>query len=108
MQTIHHDKTTAWFGLLHDKSHGIASRLGSLLGGEGAGTPHSISQPTTHWDLLCNKYGDVFETPSGVPEHKIKHWIDLIDENNQLPKLRQYCMSSAQLVEVHKQFNEYL
>ena len=78
---MHCDKTPAWFGLLGDESHSVVSRLGSLLGGEGAGTANSSSQHTTWWDLLCNEYADMFETPSGVPYHKIKHWIDLIDEN---------------------------
>ena len=50
----------------------------------------------------------MFETPSGVPDNKIKHRIDLIDENSQPPKLRQYCMSSAELAEVCKQLHEYL
>ena len=104
----HHDKTPAWFALLHDKSHSLASRLGSLLGGEGAETTNSSFQPTTQWDLLCNDYADVFETPSGVPDHKIKHWTDLIDKNAQPPKPQQYHMSSAELVEVHKQLNEYV
>ena len=84
---MHYDKTPARFALLHDKSHSIAGRLGSLLGGEGAGTTNSSSQPTTQRDLLCNVYTDIFETPSRVPDHKIIHQIDLIDENNQPPKL---------------------
>ena len=92
---MYHDKTPAWFALLYDESHSIASRLGSLLGGVGAGTAHSSSQPTTRWDLLCNEYAEVFETPSGVPDHKIKHWIGLIDKNAQPPKLQHYRMSSA-------------
>ena len=102
------DKTPAWFALLHDESYSVASKLGSLLGGEGAGTTNSSSQPTKQWDLLCNEYLDMFETPSGVPDHKIKHRIDLIDENAQPPKLRRYCISSAELAEVYKQLNEYL
>ena len=78
---MHHDKTPAWFTLLHDESHSVVSRLSSLLGGEGAGSANSSFQPTTQWNLLCNEYADVFETHSGVPDHKIKHQIDLIDEN---------------------------
>ena len=50
----------------------------------------------------------MFEIPSGVPDRKIKHRIDLIDKNTQPPKLRQYCMSSAELEEVCKQLNEHL
>ena len=71
---------------LTDESHSVTSRLGSLLGGEGAGTANSSFQPTTRWNLLWNEYADMFETPSGVPDHKIKHQIDLIDENTQPPK----------------------
>ena len=81
-----HDKTLAWFVLLCDESHSVASRLGSLLGGKGAGTTNYSSQPTTQWYLLCNEYEDVFETPIGVPDHEIKHWIDLVDKNAQPPK----------------------
>ena len=97
-----HNKTLAWFALLHDESHSVNSRLASLLGGEGAGTANSSSQPTTWWDLLCNKYADIFETLNGVLDRKIKYRIDLIDENAQPPKPRQYCMISAEFVEVHK------
>ena len=96
------DKTPAWFALLCDESHSVISRLGSLLGGEGAGTANSSSQPTKQWDLLCNEYADMFETRSGIPDHRIKHWIGLIDENTQPLKLQQYCKSSAELAEVHK------
>ena len=46
--------------------------------------------------------------PSRVPDHKIKHQIDLIDENAQPPKWQQYYISSAELVEVHKQLNKCL
>ena len=80
---MHHDKTPAWFALLYDESYSVVSRLGSLLGGEGAGTANSSSQPTTWWDLLCNEYAYIFEIPSRVPGHKIKHWIDLLDKNAQ-------------------------
>ena len=105
---MRHNKTLAWFALLRDKSHSVACRLDSLLGGEEAGTTNSKSQPTTWWDLLCNKYAEIFETPSGVPDHKIKHRIDLKNENAQLPKPWQYHISSAELAEVCKQLNEYL
>ena len=50
----------------------------------------------------------MFETPSRVPDHKIKHQIDLIDKNAQPPKPQQYHMSSAELAEVCKQLSEYL
>ena len=40
-------KTLAWFALLHDESHSVVSRLGSLIGGKGGGTANSSSQPTT-------------------------------------------------------------
>ena len=80
-----YDKTPAWFALLYNKSHSVASRLGSLLSGDGAGTANSSFQPTAQWNLLCNDYTDVFETLSGVPDYKIKHWIDLIDKNTQPP-----------------------
>ena len=82
---MQHDKTTAWFALLCDVFHSVISRLGSFLGGEESGTTNSSSQPTTWWDLLYNECMDVFETPSGVPELKIKHRIDLTDENAQPP-----------------------
>ena len=62
---------------------------------EGAGTANSSSQPTKRWDLLGNEYADMFETPSRVPDCKIKHRIDLIDINAQPPKPQQYCMSSV-------------
>ena len=84
---MHHHKTPAWFALLYDESHSVVSRLGSLLGREGGGTTNSSSQTTTQWDLLCNEHAEVFETPSKVPDHKIKHRIDLIGENSQPPKL---------------------
>ena len=105
---MHHDKTPAWFALLCDESHSVTNRLGSLLSGKGAGSANSSSQPTIQWDLLLNKYIYVFETLSGVPDHKIEHLIDLINENTQPLKPWHYCMSSAELVEVHKQLNEYL
>ena len=50
----------------------------------------------------------MFETPTGGPDHKIKHQIKLIDENTQPSKLQQYHISSAELVEVPKKLNEYL
>ena len=62
--------------------------FGSLLSGEVAGTTNSSFQPTSRWDQLCNEYADVFETPSRVPDHKVKHQIDLINENVQPLKLR--------------------
>ena len=83
---LHCNKTPTWFALLHDEFHSVASRLGSLFGGERAGTANSSSQPTTWWDLLYNDYAGLFETPSGVPDRKIKHQIDLIDKNAQPPK----------------------
>ena len=48
---ICHAKTPAWFALLCDGSHSVASRLGSLLSGVGARTANSSSQPTTQWDI---------------------------------------------------------
>ena len=99
---MRHDKTPAWFALLSDESHRVASRLGSLLGGEGAGPANSSSQPTKQWDLLCNEYADMLKTPSGVLDRKIKYQIDLIDKNAQPPKPRQYHMSSAEIAEVCK------
>ena len=101
-------KTAAWFALLCDESYSVVGRLSSLLGGERARRANSNSQPTTQWDLLCKEYTDMFETPSGVPDHKLKHWIDLLDKNAQPPKPQQKCMSSAELAEIHKQLNEYL
>ena len=97
-----HNKTPEWLVLLCNESHSVTSQLGSLLSGEGARTANSSSQPTIRWDQLGNEYADVFETPSGVPDHKIKHRIDLIDENTQLPKPKQYCISGAKLAEVQK------
>ena len=99
---MRHNKIPAWFALLHDEYHSVIGRLGSLLSGEGARTANSSSQPTTQWDLLYNDYADMFETPSGLPDHKIKYWIDLIDQNAQPPKQRQYRMSNAELMEVLK------
>ena len=99
---MHQEKTLAWFALLHNGPHSVTSRLGGLLGAEGDGTTNFISQPTTRWDILCNECTNMFETPSGVPDHKITHWIDLIDKNAQPSKLQQYCMNSAELAEVHK------
>ena len=95
-----HDKTPAWFALLHNESHRVASRLGSLFSGEGAGIRNYSSQTTTRCDLLCNNYADMFETPSRIPGCKIKDRIGLINENAQTSKLQQYYMSSGELVEV--------
>ena len=65
--------------------------------GRGLEPPIPVLNLLHRLDLLCNDYADMFETPSGVPNCKIKHWIDLIDKNAQPPKPRQYCMSSAEL-----------
>ena len=50
----------------------------------------------------------MFETPGEVPDCKIKHQIDLIDQTSKPPKPGQCHMISAELAEVWKQLNKYL
>ena len=49
----------------------------------GRGLDPLYSKISTHYTVgcyMCIDHADVFETPSGVPDHKIKYQIDLIEE----------------------------
>ena len=99
----------AWVALLQRTAtpHAVAMEASATTvdAATGVATPAA----KTRWELLCDKFSDVFSSLKGLPPpERVKHHIKLLDESTPPPKPRQYRMSPAEMAEIRRQLDEYL
>ena len=70
--------------------------MGVLAAFGGGGSTKVPGTEPSHWEQICSKFSDIFESPSTPPERVIKHEIDLLLDSV-LPAKRYYTMSPVEL-----------
>ena len=99
----------AWVALLQRMATPHAIAMEASAATVDAATGVATPAAKTRWELLCDKFSDVFSSLKGLPPpERVKHHIELLDESTPPPKPRQYRMSPAEMAEVKRQLDEYL
>ena len=64
--------------------------------------------PFCTYRMSAAELDDVFQAPTKPPAACVKHWIELIDPDQHIPRFRTYHMSAAELDELKCQIDDML